>query len=230
MTTGIALAPGQELLDDPAADAARVTTSLGNVQRSNRWFGGTAAALHGLRRVLGPAQGRVTLLDIGTGLGDVPRVAVRWAARRGVTLAPIGLERHRTAAHLAAGSDLPLLLGCAGALPVRDASVDIVLLSQVLHHLERTAAIALLRAADRVARRGVVVADLRRSEVAVRLFEIGATLLRFDADTRTDGITSVRRGYSSTELRALAEAAGVAATVERRPGFRLVLWWKKGVA
>ena len=60
---------GDELLDDPAADPRTVEASLRDIAVANRWLGGTAAALHGIARVLGdlPRGSRVTLLEIGRG-------------------------------------------------------------------------------------------------------------------------------------------------------------------
>jgi hypothetical protein len=109
---------------------------------------------------------------------------------------------------------------------VRADAVDVVLISQVAHHLSAEAVTALFRAASAVARIGVVVADLRRSEVAAAAFRIGSAALGFDAVTRADGITSVRRGYHPDELAELAARAGQAADVRRRPGFRLVATWR----
>jgi hypothetical protein len=100
------------------------------------------------------------------------------------------------------------------------------MMSQLIHHLSREAAIEVIRAADRVARVGVVLADLRRSNVAAIGFRIGSGLLRFDQATRVDGVTSVRRGYLPQELSAILREAGVHATVHRRPGFRLVAAWR----
>jgi len=222
-----ALAPhGTELLDDPAADPAIVARSLGNIARANWWFGGRAAALWGIDRLLHgvPAGRPVTLLDVGTGAGDLPTAAVSRARRAGRPLTAIGLERSPVAAALAARK-LPVVLGCAGRLPVRERGVDIVLISQVAHHLAPDAAVELFRAASASARVGVVVADLRRSELAVGAFRVGSALLGFDPVTREDGITSVRRGYLPEELRALVRRAGHDAQVNRRPGFRLVATW-----
>ncbi|HSC58890.1 MAG TPA: methyltransferase domain-containing protein [Gemmatimonadales bacterium] len=231
MSAAPAFAAGHELLDDPGADPVRVATSLGNIARANRWFGGSWAALHGIDQVLGddPPR-RVSLLDLGTGLGDLPRAAVVRAARRGIELRPYGLERHPAAARLARGAAFATVVGCVGALPVRPGSVDIVLVSQVLHHLDARSATALLASADQVARRGVVIADLRRSRVAPLLFRAGAGLLRFDRDTVADGITSISRGYTVDELRSLCAAAGAPASVEARPGYRVVAWWRTGKA
>jgi SAM-dependent methyltransferase len=219
---------GVELLDDPGADPAAVTRSLGNVARANRWFGGAAAARYGLGLLLRglPPRQPLTLLDLGTGAGDLPRRAVGWARRRGHPLRPLGLELSRPAAGLAARAGVPCAVACAGAPPLRDRSVDIVLVSQVAHHFTSESAMRLFRTCDALARVGVVVADLRRGWLAPLAFRVGAAALRFDPITRADGLTSIRRGYTAGELRDLLRAAGIHARVTRRPGYRLVATWR----
>lgn len=201
--------------------------SLLHIARANRWFGGRSAALWGLRRALrGVAPGtRLVLLDIGTGAGDLPRAAAAWARRRGFRLDVYGLERSTVAAALSRGNGVPSILADAGALPIRPRSVDVVLLSQVAHHFAPDSAAVLFRSCHSIARRALVVADLRRSRMAAAAFAIGARALRFDAVTRGDGHTSIRRGYSRDELAALLPAA---AEVVRRPGWRLVAVWPAG--
>jgi len=106
---------GDELLDHPDADPRTVATSLYHIARSNRWFGGWWAVRRGLSQVLtGTPEGTtLSLLDVGTGTGDLPRRAVAWARRQGITLVPIGVERHRTAAGLARDNGVATLLGWA---------------------------------------------------------------------------------------------------------------------
>jgi ubiquinone/menaquinone biosynthesis C-methylase UbiE len=220
-TTGI------ELLDDPAADDATVELSLANIARSNRWFGGLAAVRFGLRQLFETAPGRpVTLLDVGTGLGDVPAMARRWGAARGIEIRPIGLERHRAAARLATNGGLATALGDAGDLPMRDRSVDVVIASQLAHHLDPASCVALFRECDRVARTGVIIADLQRSRLAAAGFRMGGTLLGFDRITITDGITSLRRGFTRSALASVMARAGIHGTVARRPGARIVAVWR----
>ena len=173
-----------------------------------------------------PRTARLTVLDIGCGAGDLAAKTVAWGARRGLEIVPLGLERHRTAAALARRQRIATLLGCAGQLPIRDKSVDIVLASQLIHHLTPEAIVAFCQAADRLARLGVVIADLRRSPWAMAGFWLGSRALRFDAATRADGLTSVRRGFHTGELRQLLARAGVPAQVERSAGFRLVATWQ----
>ena len=221
---------GTELLDDPAADPALAAESLRNITRSNRWFGGAAAVRFGLGRALdGMARGiTVSLLDIGTGAGDLPGAARRWAERRGLRLVPVGLERSRVAATLAHRAGVPCAVACAGVPPVGDKSVDVVLVSQLVHHLDAGSAVRLLRTCDRLARRAVIVTDLRRGALGRFAFWVGARALRFDPVTVADGMTSIRRGYTTSELRALLARAGVRGVVTRRPGYRLVAVWRPG--
>jgi len=225
---GLSITPiGAELLDDPAANPAAVAESLRNIGRANRWFGGAAAVRFGLARTLAnvPPGTTLSLLDLGTGLGDLPRVAVRWGAARGIRVVPVALEVNRVAATLASGSGVPTALACAGAPPFRDKGVDVVLVSQVAHHLSEASVVHLLKTCDRLARRAAIVADLRRSPIARQAFWCGAQLLRFDPVTVADGITSIRRGFSPHELSSLMARAGVEGRVYRRPGFRLVATW-----
>jgi SAM-dependent methyltransferase len=220
---------GIEALDDPATDPRLVERMLGDIARSNRWLGGTLAARHGVAALLRPGDRghRITLLDIGTGAGDVPRALRRWARRRrGVTLDAFGIERIAAAAGLAQRHGTTTILACAGALPVRSASVDIVLMSQLLHHLDHDSAVRLLADASRIARRGVVVADLEAGRLAQVAFRMAGRALGMHAVTIHDGVTSLRRGYTARSLGALLADAGVQhGAVRRRPIARMVAWW-----
>jgi SAM-dependent methyltransferase len=223
---------GSELLDDPAASPGVVEESLRNIARSNRLFGGLSALRYGLARLLRdtPPGSSITLLDLGTGFGDGPRAAAAWGAARGLRIVPVGLERSRVAARLAARQQVPTIVGCVGALPVRDKSVDVVSVAMVAHHFEPESVVELLRYCDRAARKGVVVADLRRAPLGPMAFWVGAHLLGFDPVTVADGITSIRRGFTRAELARLLARAGVRGEVARRPGCRLVATWRTSPA
>jgi len=221
---------GAELLDDPEANPALVVRSLQNIARANRWFGGAAAVRFGLNRTVGslPPGHTISLLDLGTGMGDLPRIARAWGRRRGIRIIPVGLELNRVAARLALRSGVPTAVACAGTPPVRDRGADIVLVSQVAHHLSSASVVHLLQTCDRLARRAVIVADLRRHVLAAPSFRFGARVLGFDAVTTMDGVTSIRRGFSRHELLDLLSQAGIVGEVHQRPGFRLVATWTPG--
>jgi SAM-dependent methyltransferase len=217
-----------ELLDDPASDAGTVLASLGDVARINRFLGGRHAALERLDGMFRTerAGAAASLLDVGTGVGDIPVAAARLARRRGIALRLVGVERHPAAARAARGQGLLAVVADGGRLPFADRSVDYVLCSQLLHHFAGDAARRLVRELDRVARRGVVIADLRRSVFAAAGFFLASFALRVQPVTRRDGVVSVFRGFSAAELSNLCRAAGVDPEVRRHPLFRLTAAWR----
>src|SRR2546430_5284163 len=155
-----------ELLDDPRADPIAVGRELRDIARLNALFGGTKAVVDALEAVFraardargGMGDARWTLLDMGRGAGDIPRAAVAAAARHGITLTPIGVEVIPAAARLAQRSGVAVVIADGNAPPLAPKSVDVVTVSQVLHHPSRTAAVRRIRARDRVARGGGGVA------------------------------------------------------------------------
>lgn len=220
---------GEEALDTRscAPDIARAT--LRDIAISNALFGGRSAAAFGLRLLLQkiPAPGHpLILLDLGAGSGDIARHLTRRARTAGVDLIPVAVDTHRTAARLCRAAGLHTVIADAAALPFRDKSVDIVLVSQFLHHFTRETAAMLVQALHRLARVGVIVADARRTAAAAAGIWLASHVLRFHPTTRHDGVLSVRRSFTAAELASLLTAGGVRAHVHRRPGFRLVAAWR----
>ncbi len=218
---------GKELLDQPDADPHLVRRNLADIAKANRWLGGRRALSLGLERTVGhlPAGTGLTLLDIGTGGGDLSAYCRTWAQARGLTINPVGLERIPAAARIAAGNGLATFIGCASAFPVRPKSVDIVLVSQVVHHFDRDAAAELLQWCDRFARRAVIMVELLRSRTAAAAYQVGSRILGFARVTIDDGLTSIERGLTVNEARALLADAGVSAAVTRVAPYRLIATW-----
>ncbi len=104
--------------------------------------------------------------------------------------------------------------------------MDVVICSQLLHHFDDEKAAALLREMDRVARRCVIVSDLRRSWLAAAGIWLASWPLFFHPVSRHDGVVSVLRGYTVPELRMLVRSAtGRDATTRTRAGFRIASAW-----
>lgn len=172
-------------------------------------------------------RARLTLLDVGTGAGDIPEDARSLAERYGVRLCTIGLERTTPVAQAAWPRAGVAIVGDARAIPLGDHAVDIVTCSQVLHHFEDQEAMSLLREMHRVARRLVVVSDLRRSWGAVSGIWAASFPLGFHPVSRHDGVLSVLRGYRGPELAALVRrAVGVEPEVRNPRGFRVTASWR----
>lgn len=217
---------GFEHLDDPETDPAVRERSLQDVRVSNRLLGGAHAVLSEFNRLLPSLGSEATMLDVGTGLADIPAQARALAARRDVRLLTLGVDEAETLARVT--GDILDGSACADArhLPFGDSSVDVVICSQVLHHFDDGEIPAVLRELDRVARRVVIVSDLRRSWVAASGFWAVSWPMGFHPVTRHDGVASVLRGFSASDLGAHVRAAtGRVADIHRHLGWRLTATW-----
>ena len=219
---------GIEYLDEPGVDPALVRRSLADVARANTLFGGTRAVLAELDRVLGdvPSGRALTLLDVGTGAGDIPARAARLAGRRGLRLTTVGLDESETLALATRGLLSATVRGNALALPFAERSVDLVTCSQVLHHFPDPDALRVIAEMNRVARVRVIISDLRRSWLAAGGIWLASFPLGFHPVSRHDGVVSVMRGYTAGELsRLVSRSIGTVPTVRHRLGFRVTASW-----
>ena len=217
---------GVEHLDDPRTDPATRERSLRDVRVSNVLLGGRRAVLSELARVLPRLGTDVTLLDVGTGLADIPSSAAGLASRRGVRLRTFGVDEAESLAR----RNIRVLDGslCADVrhLPFANASVDVVTCSQLLHHFEDAELGDVILELHRVARRAVIISDLRRSWLAAAGFWLVTWPLGFHRITRHDGTVSVLRGFTPRELaETVSRATGRTPEVRQHPAFRITLTW-----
>jgi SAM-dependent methyltransferase len=218
---------GVEILDDPATDPAVRLRSIRDVARSNTLLGGTRAVLAVLTALLRDVGARATLLDVGTGLADIPRTARDRAARLGVSLTTFGVDEAESLLRTTGSSLDGGICADARRLPFASASVDVVTCSQLLHHFEEQEIPSVLRELDRVSRGWVIVSDLRRSWLAACGFWLVSWPLGFHRVTRHDGFVSVLRGFTAGELaRYVYDATGRRAQVRRHLGYRLTAAWR----
>ena len=217
---------GVEILDLPDVDPQVVTRSLADVARANALFGGISSAMKEIEDALAEVPQRATLLDVGTGLGDIPCRARSFAAEKGIELTTVGLDSVLELARASRHAVNIAVCGNALHLPFADRSVDIVMCSQVLHHFIAADASRLLREMDRVARVRVVVSDLRRSWIAAAGLWLVSFPLGFHAVSRHDGVVSVLRGFTREELSdTVNDAIARKPVVHQRRGFRITASW-----
>ncbi|HYI65305.1 MAG TPA: methyltransferase domain-containing protein [Candidatus Limnocylindrales bacterium] len=205
-----------ELLDGGRLTMPEVERNLADLARLNRLPGGIGASVDGVRRLVdGRRDARI--LDAGTGRGDMP---IAFARRGWATTAldrnpdVLLVARRETSAH----SRIEVVEGDARSLPFEDDAFDVSHCSLVVHHLDPTEAVTALRELGRVARRGVVINDLRRGILPLVATAISVVALGGSRVTRADGLVSARRAYTLDELDDLIGEAGL--TVRwRSPGW-----------
>ncbi|MDQ6833770.1 MAG: methyltransferase domain-containing protein [Chloroflexota bacterium] len=206
-----------ELLDAPATILApTLAHNLRDIRRVNRFAGGTAVVLRHLRELLdGVSRGTtVSLLDIATGSGDIPRALVRWGRQQNYDLRVLATDVSEDVLAVARRetADVPTITieACdARALPYRDGAFDIAICSLALHHFPRAEAVRVLAEMGRVSRRGIILNDLVRTwsgYVGAWLLGNATTTNRL---TRHDAPLSILRAFTPDELAVMAREAGL---------------------
>ncbi|MFD3449087.1 class I SAM-dependent methyltransferase [Microbacteriaceae bacterium 4G12] len=214
----------REIMDDPGCDPRALERTYHHFRVVNRVVAGWRSTY---RHLLRPAfvRGREnTLLDIGSGGGDVPRLLAAWAARDGFRLRITAIDPDpRAQAYASVQPPVPGLTfraALSGDLVAEGARFDLVTSNHVLHHLSPAELAALLADSERLAARLVVHSDIERHPLAYAGFSVGTWPFFRDSFIRADGLTSIRRSFTGPELRAVAPAGW---TVENRFPFRNLL-------
>lgn len=192
-----------ELLDTGVSerDALR---SLADLRLVNRWLGGGHGLLRAVRSLLAGVP-LPRILDVGCGSADLPHLIVTHSA---VPVLAVGVDIKLL--HLRqARVGLERVCADVRRLPFRPASFDVVTASLFLHHFDSSEIAAVLRALFGLARRALVVSDLRRASVPYFFGRAFFPLLFRTSVSVSDGLLSIRRGFTAAELEAGFRDAGI---------------------
>jgi ubiquinone/menaquinone biosynthesis C-methylase UbiE len=214
-----------ELMDAPGLPEAEVEDAYRVLRRVNRQLGNLRTIRREFRRFLREDvrdSGSITVVDVGSGSGDIPLAIREMVADR--TIQVMALDRDPTAARSARRQTLDVVLGNALSLPFAAQAIDLVLAVKFAHHFHGPSLDQLLAEMVRVARRRVVILDIRRHWLAYWGFRAWSLLFTRNRLVRYDGPLSVLRGFTAEEL---LEAARPLSrfdwTVRSYPGFQLAL-------
>jgi hypothetical protein len=204
-----------ELLD-LGVDEEEARRSLADLRFVNRWLG-VSRALRGA--VLPRLHPGARLLDVGCGSGDLPAFLVRSAPG---PLVAVGMDTKLL--HLReAPAGLRRVIGDVRALPFPPRSFDVVTATHFLHHFDAPELPGLLRSLFTLCRSALVVNDLHRSRVPHAVSRWLFPLVMRSRVSVSDGLVSIRRGFTRGELDEAFRAAGIArVSIRRRFPYRLV--------
>ena len=231
-----------ELMDDFTIQDERLTDALEQLRPINQLLGGYATTMEVIapflraRAISHPNQ-KISILDLGTGIGDFPEYIVRWAATQSpaidvevvaIDANPITVDYARSAlqkrlpSHLQ--SKIKVEVADALALPYDDNQFDIAIAAMFLHHFAHENAVEIGRSMQRVSKHGILINDLHRHPFAYYGIYALTRLLPAAPMVRNDAPLSVLRGFKFSELKSIAESAGLANfSLKWRYAFRWVL-------
>jgi 2-polyprenyl-3-methyl-5-hydroxy-6-metoxy-1,4-benzoquinol methylase len=193
-------------------DSARPMTEIAGFYRAlslfNRFFVFAEPFQRFLPRLLQISDLRaLTILDLGAGDGSLGRALTRWAARKGWQWRVTNLDFNFMA--LTLNPHEANVTGSVLALPFTNQSFDVVIASQMSHHLNDCDVVQHMREAWRVARRAIVLSDLHRNALLYCTLGCMLRLFRCPPPFRQDALLSVKRAWRVPELRTFATQAEI---------------------
>ena len=201
---------------DEGVPASEALASLADLRFVNRWLGNRAKLLAAARPFLAAAP-RPRLLDVGCGSADVTAALVRADPR----VLAVGLDIKALHVQEAPPEVRPVVADVR-ALPFAPASFDVVTASLFLHHFDGPEVASVLRALFALARRALIVNDLRRARVPYLFGRAAFPALFRSRVSVDDGLVSIRRAFTEPELRAAFAEAGIGVRVQRTWPYRLL--------
>jgi 2-polyprenyl-3-methyl-5-hydroxy-6-metoxy-1,4-benzoquinol methylase len=221
-----------ELLDHPHDSYPRdeLEGALKDLTFVNYYLGNGRAVLKHLAAMNAETVNEgFTVLDVATGTADIPVTIAKWARQAGIRVGitavdldpiSIGIARRRCESF----PEITLAVADGFALPFADQRFDYVLCSKTAHHFTDEKVLRMIKEFSRVARRGYVIVDLRRSWVAYILIFLLTRLFSRNRLTRSDGPLSVLKSFTPGELAALASRSGTSVfRVSKEPFLLIVL-------
>ena len=191
-----------ERMDDPSLPGSRHRAALRGLDRL-QVVSRTAARIWSAAKPHVAGE-EVRWLDVACGSGRILRDVTRRADTDGVRVRTVSVDLSATAA----GSTGRGVVADARRLPLADGSMNVASCSLFLHHLEPEDVIAVLQEMSRVAR-VVIVDDLRRTRTGHLLAHAAGRLFSRSPVVHYDGPVSVEGAFTTDELTAFAEQAGL---------------------
>jgi ubiquinone/menaquinone biosynthesis C-methylase UbiE len=227
----------EELLDLHRGTLTEVRRSLHDIRRINAHLGGARVVLDATFNLLRKHNiQNATILDIGTGCADIPLHLIEHAEKHDLKIRVLALDnnaRHLkiaredlTATNKSNARNIHLLQADAFRLPLPDNSVDVVVSSLFLHHFRSLQIVELLREFHRVSRVGWAMNDLVRHLVPLVFFRLTKPVFARSYITRHDGEASLRRGYTTEEMKRIVAPIRGACLQEHFP-FRMSIVCEK---
>jgi SAM-dependent methyltransferase len=175
-----------------------------------------------------PRDRLVTVVDVGSGYGDMLRRIDRWGTQHGLNLSLTGIDRSpwsTWSATEATSVDRPVRFVTADVFAFRPAGhVDIVVSSLFTHHLDDASLVRFVTWMEATAATAWFINDLHRHPIPYHAFRVVAPALRYHHFVQHDGPISIARAFDARDWRRVLLAAGLdpgACRVEWRFPFRL---------
>jgi len=203
----------KELLDEPEIQKDLLFQNLKELDIINKYLGGHAISLQGLKKVMTDKSKTYKVIDIGCGGGDSLKAIARWARDKQYKIQLAGIDLKEDCIEYAREtcSTFPEIdFYCDDFRNVfsKINGIDIVHASLFCHHFTEDEIIGFIGFC-RKNKTVFVINDLERNAVAYYAIKLITGLFSKSSLVKNDAPLSVRRGFKKKEWQAILQKAGI---------------------
>ncbi len=205
----------EEIMDDFDMEGELLERTLDKIASINKWLGGNHITLNGLAKLWkhSPREDEITIVDLGCGNGDMLRLVADLARKERRKVKLIGIDANKFTVTYAQklSTSYPEIRYMHETIPstaFSNLNYDIILSTLFFHHFTDREIRDSLTEITSKASTGIVINDLHRSRLAIVLFKLVCILIS-NPMVRTDGITSIQRGFQKSELQYFVRQLGI---------------------
>jgi len=202
----------KEILDDFQGNSQELAAVLNDINRVNRILGGNRITVNEVFKLIDERpKDFYTILDVGCGEGSMLRELASLARKKNISLKLIGIDLNAEALTLAKQTSLDFpeiefLEKDVLSADFSDSGCDIVITTLTMHHFQNSDILNFIKQFTRLTSIGVVINDLQRNALAYYLFQVFSLIFIKTKVAKQDGLTSIRRGFWKSELKALSSS------------------------
>jgi SAM-dependent methyltransferase len=206
-----------EMMDADDVGFEDFQNCLRGLEIVNIWALAYRPTLHWLRKALKGANSRqpISILDVGSGGGDMLRKIWKWARRHGREVHLTGIDLNpwsKKSAESFTPLDMPIQYETSDIFSLdSDRRADFVISSIFTHHLTDSEVVKFFLWMDRHATRGWFTNDLHLHPLPFYFVRYAMRFLRAGVMVTNDGPISVARAFKAADWRRFIAAAGVPA-------------------
>jgi len=197
-----------EIMDDPDCDRDGLFRTYQTFGRMNRLLSGWESIYKNkIRPLLNHSSTQITLLDIGTGGGDIPSHLSELAKKDGFSIQITAIDPDERAIEFAksenTSGNIDFLCARSDELVKEGKQYDFVISNHLIHHLEGREILNLCSDAEKLCRYRVLFNDIERGDLGYVFFSLASPQFFRNTFIPTDGPLSIRRSFTKSELQEL---------------------------
>ena len=202
-----------ELMDNPAVPITEVEIALQELELINKFLGGRALLLNALPKA--GFKDYLTIMDLGSGSGDMLRIISNYAKKKGflsIRLFGVDINPAMTTIAKYRSGNFPEIKFVTQNIwndELFDYKPDILINNHFCHHFDDEQLIELVKRMCKLARKSIIINDLHRHKFAYYSIKFLTALFSKSYLVKNDGPLSVARALTKMEWKNILFKAGI---------------------